>query len=90
MKTKLSKSDKQLMKLSPFFKIAGLVVMLVGTLGVLVGIQKLYIIKTSYTRNYDEILTFISIGIICFGYLIFSAYRLIEKIKNDRETDEGI
>lgn len=81
MKHTLSKNDKQIIKYSPILKFVGLVIMLLGIAGVLIGIKKLYIIKISQTRNYDEILTLLSIGIICFAYLVFSAYHLIEKLR---------
>lgn len=82
MKVSLSKNDQQLIKLSPIFKFVGLFVILLGFIGVLIGVHKLYIINTIESRYYDKILTLISVGIICFGYLIYIGYRAIEKIKN--------
>jgi ACR3 family arsenite efflux pump ArsB len=82
MNVSLSKNDQQLIKLSSLFKFVGLFVILLGFIGVLIGVHKLYIINTIESRYYDTILTFISVGIICFGYLIYIGYRTIEKLKN--------
>jgi ACR3 family arsenite efflux pump ArsB len=82
MKIPLSKNDQRLIKLSSFFKFVSLFVILLGFIGVLMGVHKLYIINTIETRYYDKILTFISLGIMCFGYLVYIGYRTIEKLKN--------
>ena len=81
MKSSLSKNEQQLIKLSSILKFLGLLIILAGFIGVLIGVHKLYIIKTIESRYYDEILTLISVGIISFGYLIYIGYRTMEKLK---------
>lgn len=92
MKTTLSKSDEQIIRLSPILKFVGLIIALLGLAGVIVGLRKLYVINSIASRNYDEILTGISFSIICYGYFIYDAYRIIEKLNKIREhnnTDNG-
>jgi len=81
MKSSLSKNEQQLIKLSAILKFVGLLVMLFGLIGVLIGLHKLYIIKTIESRYYDEILTLTSVAMIAFGYLIYIGYRTMEKLK---------
>ncbi len=88
MKDIFSKSDKQIIKISPLFKFVGLFIVLLGALGILIGLHKLYIVNTTTSRNYDKILTFISIGIVGCGYLIYGAYRIIEKFKKIEDKDK--
>lgn len=86
MKNTFSKRDERVIKHSTILKFAGILIILVGLVGVLVGLHKLFILNTITTRNYDKIFTAFSFGIICFGYVIHGAFRTIEKLKNIRNN----
>ncbi|HBH61354.1 MAG TPA: hypothetical protein DDX85_06380 [Nitrospiraceae bacterium] len=71
MEKTISKRDERIIKLSPLLKYIGLVISLIGVTGVIVGINKLYILNPTSSRTYDEVITGLSFGIVLYGLFIY-------------------